>query len=151
MQSTPLETAEGDPLVGDPDGTLPPEVFQWRRARDLHALKESHERLVEKINAERPQIFAHHRGRREARLREEIRMDSIARTARGLPAYEMDAEVKARLDDEVSSVINRRLTALRDHTVERAKAIAQRRDAERDAAAPHRAPAVGSDPYRGIR
>lgn len=150
-QSAPLETPEGEGLVNGQDRGLPPEVFQWRRARDLQALKESHERLVAKIRAERPQIFAHRRDRREARLREEIRMDSIARTARGMPPYEVEQEMQARLNAEVAEIVNRRLVAMRNHTIQRAESIVRRREVDPDPAAPHRAPGAGLNTGRGLQ
>lgn len=150
-QSAPFKTPEGEPLVNGQDRGLPPEVLQWRRARDLQALKESHERLVEKIRAERPQIYTHRREWREARLREEIRMDSIARTARGMPSYEMEQETQARLDAEVTEIVNRRLATIRNHTIQRAEAIVRRREIDSNSAAPHRTPGAGPNTGRGLQ
>lgn len=146
----PLESATGEPLLSNQDRRLPSEVLQWRRARDLQSLKESHERLVEKIRAEQPQIFEHHRERREARLREEIRMDSIARSVKGAEPYELEQEVRARLENEVTAIINRRLEAMRDRTIERGAAIVRRHRGEEDAAAPHRLPGGGPDSSAGL-
>ncbi|BDZ39342.1 hypothetical protein [Microbacterium suwonense] len=141
-QVMPLER---DPSAWRVSGDVPPEVIRWRRARDLQALKESHDRLVDKIRAERPQIYEHHRQRNEARLREEIRLDSIARELRGLPPYEVEQEVKSRLDDEVTRIVNQRLNAMRHRIVTRAEDIAKRRNTGWDAASPHQVAATGPD------
>lgn len=148
-QVMPLER---DPRAWRISGDLPPEVIQWRRARDLQALKESHDRLVEKIRAERPQILEHHRQRNEARLREEIRLDSIARELRGLPPYDVEQEVDARVEDEVSGIVDQRMKAARHHTIARAEGIVHRRhDIDRDPAAPHQIQGLESDANRGLR
>ncbi|MBN8424404.1 hypothetical protein JF531_07700 [Microbacterium esteraromaticum] len=141
-RSTPRRVAR-DEQATDYNEDLPVEVVRWRRARDLQALRETHEALVEKIRAERPQILAHHRERNEARLREEVRLDSIARTVRGLSPYEVDREVEIRVNDEVTAIVNQQLRAARHRTIARAADIAVRRD--RDEAAPHRVPGTGLD------
>ena len=148
-QVMPLEQ---DPRAWRTSGNMPPEVIQWRRARDLQALKESHDRLVEKIHAERPKILEHHRQRDEARLREEIRLDSIARGLRGLPPHDLEQEMQARVDEEVSVIVNQRLAAIRRRTLARAEGIVHRRhDIDHDPAAPHQVQGLGSDANRGLR
>ncbi|MDQ0614034.1 hypothetical protein QF046_001675 [Microbacterium sp. W4I4] len=133
-----------------PEEDIPAVVRRWRRARDLQALKETHEALVEKIRAERPQILEHHRERHEARLREEIRLDSIARVVRGLPSYELEEELDARVDDEVASIVDQRLKAMRNRTIRRAEDIIHRGDPRFDPAAPHQVPGTGSGTTRGL-
>lgn len=140
-----------DPRAWRVGGDMPPEVIQWRRARDLQALKESHLRLAQKIRAERPQIMKHHRQRNEARLREEIRLDSIARELRGLLPYEIEQELNVRMDEEVTQIVDQWLRAMRHQAVARAADIDRRRGAEPDRAAPHQAPGAGSDGGRGLR
>lgn len=148
-QVMPLER---DPRAWRISGDLPPEVIQWRRARDLQALKESHDRLVEKIRAKRPQIVEHHRQRNEARLREEIRLDSIARELRGLAPYNLEQEIEARVDEEVSMIVDQRLSAMRQRAIARAEGIIHRRyHIDRDAAAPHQVQGLESDANRGLR
>jgi hypothetical protein len=143
---------EQDPRAWRVSGDLPPEVIQWRRARDLQALKESHDRLVGKIRAERPQILEHHRQRNEARLREEIRLDSIARELRGLAPYDVEQEMQARVNDEVSVIVDQRSAAIRHRTIARAEGIVHRRhDIERDPAAPHQVQRLEPDANRGLR
>lgn len=142
-RSTPDRVAR-DENATDHDKDLPVEVVRWRRVRDLQALKETHEALVEKIRAERPQILAHHRERNEARLREEVRLDSIARTIRGLPPYEVEQEVASRADNEATAIVNERLKAARDRTAARAEGIVRRYKAGRDAAAPFQVPESGT-------
>lgn len=139
-----------DPSAWSTTGDLPPIVLQWRLARDLNALKEAHDKLVEKIRADRPQIFELHRQRNEARLREEIRLDSIARQLRGLQPHDVEQELAARVDDEVAQIVNQRTRAIRRRTIARAEGIVGRNDDDRDAAAPHHVPGSGSDMGRGM-
>lgn len=146
-QVMPLEQ---DPRAWRVSGDLPPEVIEWRRARDLQALKESHDRFVEKIRAERPQILEHHRQRNEARLREEIRLDSIARELRGLPPHDLEQEMQARVDEEVSVIVDQRVRAMRHRTIARAADIVRRRDTDHDAAAPHQVPGSSADTGKGM-
>lgn len=121
-----------------------PGKAQLRRKRDLQELKRQHLARVEKIRAERPQIFEHHRARNEARLREEVRLDSIARQHRGLPPYDVQNEVAARVEAEVTQIINSRLEAVRRRTIRRAEEIVARRLGENDPAAPHKVPGAGT-------
>lgn len=120
-----------------------PGIAQLRRKTDLQELKRQHQARVEMIRAERPQIFEHHRARREARLREEVRLDSVARQHRGLPPYDIRNEVAARVEAEVTQIINSRVEAVRRRTIRRAEEIVGRRLMENDPAAPHQVPGAG--------
>ncbi|MDQ0615312.1 hypothetical protein QF046_002953 [Microbacterium sp. W4I4] len=150
-QSTPNNSTSSKWNASSPEGDIPAIVRRWRRARDLQALRETHEALVEKIRAERPQILEHHRERHEARLREEIRLDSIAREVQGLPPYDVDEEVTARIDNEVTLIVDQRLRSMRNRTIARAEDIVHRGAVNGDPAAPHQVPGTRPDVGTGLR
>jgi len=109
------------------------ETIRARRARDLQRVKESHEAARQKILDAQPAIFERHRGRRQAQIREEVRMDSIARAQRGLPPYDLDRETQERVNAEVSEILRRRLGEVRDRTLRRVDGVLHKYDR----AAPH--------------
>lgn len=104
-----------------------------RRARDLERVKESHDTARQAILDSRPAIYERHRGRRQAQVREEVRMDSIARAQRGLSPYDIEEEIHERLDSEVSEILRRRLSEVRERTLTRVDAVLNKYDR----AAPH--------------
>ncbi|WP_341946398.1 hypothetical protein [Microbacterium sp. LWH11-1.2] len=109
------------------------ETLRARRARDLQRVRESHEAARQKILDSRPAIYEGHRRRRQAKVREEVRMDSIARAQRGLPPYDLDRETQERLDAEVAETLRTRLGEVRDRTLRRVDGVLDKYDR----AAPH--------------
>lgn len=89
----------------------------------LNRLKAQMDRQTQEVLQERPTLLINHRHRHEARLREEIRMDSIARQLRGRPPLEAGIELERRLVAEVDTGIKRRLNAIRTTGTERAQRI----------------------------
>ncbi len=121
------------------------------RNRELEALREQHEQGLQNIHAQRPQIYEHLQLRRRAALREEIQMDSIARVARGLKPYDIDHELRVRLDKEVTPVVNAKLTEVKEHTLQRVDEILARYGEVSDPAAPYRAPGATPTSGPGLR
>lgn len=101
----------------------------------LNRLKVQMDRQAQEVLQERPKLLDAHRHRHEARLREEIRMDSIARQLRGRPPLEAGTELERRLVAEVDTDIKRRLHAIRSAATERAQRIIG--DERRRPAEPH--------------
>lgn len=89
----------------------------------LNRLKVQMDRQAQEVLQERPRLLDTHRHRHEARLREEIRMDSIARQLRGRPPLKAGIELEQRLAAEVDTDIKRRLNAIRTSATERAQRI----------------------------
>lgn len=89
----------------------------------LSRLKVQMDRQTQEVLQDRPRLLDTHRYRHEARLREEIRMDSIARQLRGRPLLEAGTELERRLVAEVDMDIKRRLNAIRTTATERAQRI----------------------------
>ncbi|MCK3769394.1 hypothetical protein MZK47_06915 [Microbacterium aerolatum] len=111
------------------------------RERELHRLRQDHEQRVENILAARPQIYQQHLYRRRAVLRDEIQMDSIARVARGLPPYDLDEELRVRVDREVTPIVHDRLADTKETTLQRIDEIVRRYRVSDDVAAPYQPPA----------
>lgn len=115
-----------------------------RRTYDLQRVKQGHEAARQKILDSRPEIYEYHRRRRQAEIREEVRMDSVARIQRGRAPYDVDRETAARIDAEVSAIVRARLEALKERTLGKIDPVIERYDrfrryqlvSSRDAAAP---------------
>lgn len=105
---------------------LKQEQVKERRASDLARIKRGHEAARQKILESRPEIYEYHRRRREAQIREEVRMDSVARQYRGLPAYHVGSETAERMDAEVAGVIRTRLEALKERTLSKVDRVLER-------------------------
>lgn len=115
----------------------------------LNRLKAQMDRQTQEVLQERPTLLINHRHRHEARLREEIRMDSIARQLRGRPPLEAGTELERRVVAEVDTGIKRRLTAIRTTATERAQRIIgdeRQRPAEPHHFAAHPRAAASRDP-----
>lgn len=115
----------------------------------LNRLKVQVDRQTQDVLQGRPKLLDTHRHRHEARLREEIRMDSIARQLRGRPPLEAGTELERRLVAEVDTDIKRRLHAIRTTATERAQRIIgdeRQRPAEPHHFAAHPRAAVSRDP-----
>lgn len=118
-------------------------TIRAQRDTDLQRVRQAHEVARQSILDSRPAIYESHRRRHLARVREEVRMDSIARELRGMPAYDIDAETARRLRAEASAIIRTRLEELRERTLSRVDRVIDKYDR----AAPHHVP--GSHPGRG--
>ena len=115
----------------------------------LNRLKVQMDRQTQEVLQERPRLLDTHRHRHEARIREEIRMDSIARQLRGRPPLEAGIELERRLVAEVDTDIKRRLNAIRATAIARAQPIIsdeRQRPAEPDHFGAHRRAATYRDP-----
>lgn len=115
----------------------------------LNRLKVQMDRQTQEVLQGRPRLLDTQRHRHEARLREEIRMDSIARQLRGRPPLKAGIELEQRLAAEVDTDIKRRLNAIRTTATERAQRIIggeRQRPAEPDHFGAHRRAATYRDP-----
>ncbi|MEJ1922229.1 hypothetical protein [Microbacterium sp. KHB019] len=117
------------------------------RDRELEQLRKVHEQRVENVRASRPQIFEHHFYRRRAEMRDEIMMDSAARVQRGLEPYDLDAEMRRRVEEEVIPIVNAKLAAAKEAALGRVDEILARYGRDVDPAAPFQPP--GSPPSSG--
>lgn len=113
------------------------------KAADLQRVKQAHEAARQNILDSRPAIYESHRRRHQARVREEVRMDSIARELRSMPAYDIDSESARRLQAEASAIVRTRLEELRERTLSRVDRVIDKYDR----AAPVHVP--GSRPGQG--
>lgn len=118
-------------------------TIKAQRDTDLQRVKQAHEAARQSILDSRPAIYESHRRRHLARAREEVRMDSIARELRGMPAYDIDSETARRLQVEVFAIVRARLEELRERTLSRVERVIDKYDRT----APHHVP--GSDQGRG--
>lgn len=109
------------------------------RSVRLKRLRERHEHDVHAVRESLPGILEQHRVRREARLREEIRMDSIARELRGAQPYDAEKELESRLTLEATTEARAKLLAIRDRTIRTARSMGLVYGPTVDQAAPHRA------------
>ncbi|GAT74055.1 hypothetical protein MHM582_2556 [Microbacterium sp. HM58-2] len=105
---------------------LKQEKARERRTSDLERIKHGHEAARQKILDSRPEIYEYHRRRREAQIREEVRMDSVARQYRGLPAYQVGRETAERMDAEVAGIVRARLEALKERTLSKVDRVLER-------------------------
>ncbi len=115
----------------------------------LNRLKVQMDRQAQEVLQGRSGLLDTHRHRHEARLREEIRMDSIARQLRGRPPLKTGIELERRLVAEVDTDIKRRLNAIRTTATERAQRIIgneRQRPAEPDHFGAHRRAATYRHP-----
>lgn len=110
------------------DAELTLENAKARRAYDLQRVKQGHETARQKILDSRPEIYEYHRRRRQAEIREEVRMDSVARTLRGRDPHDVDRETAARIDAEVSAIVRARLEALKERTLGKVDPVIERYD-----------------------
>ncbi|WP_460798754.1 hypothetical protein [Microbacterium sp. GXF0217] len=97
-----------------------------QRDAAMEKLRHDHEQRRQAILDQRPAIFEAHRHRREARIREDVRMDSIARVLHGQAPYDLDTETRARLDAEIAKIVRTQLEELQARTLRKAEAVADR-------------------------
>lgn len=121
------------------------------RDRELEQLRAAHVRTVQSIRDSRPQIYEHHYYRRVAELRVEIKMDSIARVARGLEPYDPKEEFRRRIEAEVTPIVNAKLAAAKEATLERIDHVLARYRRDIDPAAPYQPPGSPPSSELGLR
>lgn len=122
-------------------------AIKERRDADLQRVKQAHEAARQSILDSRPAIYESHRRRHLARVREEVRMDSIARELRSLPAYDVDTETVRRLQAEASAIVRTRLEELRERTLTRVDRVIDKYDR----AAPHHVPGSHTGRARSLQ
>lgn len=120
------------------------EALHRMKKRELTALRMRHEQRLQNIRDQRPQIYEQHYLRRRAELRDEIRMDSAARGTQGLAPYDLDVEMRKRVNDEVDPIMNAKLADAKEQTLHRVDEILARYRTVVDPAAPYRGPAPDS-------
>lgn len=122
------------------------ERLRTRRASDLQRVKMAHDAARQAILDAHPKIYEAHCRRRRATIREEVRMDSIARIQRGQPPYVLDDEVAARLEAESTEILRERIEELRARTLRRVDRVLQKYDP----AAPYPTPGSGASSGRQL-